>query len=97
MASTGPDADLRPASKRRNVGTSPRAGYWLARLWKLHPDLARRVEAGELSAYAAAIRAGLRHKPDPVEELRRRAAALDKERFCEFFKFIWVEAKRRRL
>jgi hypothetical protein len=38
--------------------------YILARLHRDRPDLAQRVEAGELSANAAAIEAGFRKKPE---------------------------------
>ena len=34
--------------------------YYLARLRRVRPDLAARVDAGELSAYRAAVEAGLR-------------------------------------
>jgi hypothetical protein len=47
------------------------ATYTLARLRRDRPDLAAQVEAGELSAHAAAIEAGFRRKPTPPDELRR--------------------------
>ena len=45
----------------RQRGNDP--AYTLARLERDHPELAERVAAGELSANAAAIKAGFRKKP----------------------------------
>ena len=61
-------------SKGNNI-TSGRRGtstkYTLARLHRDRPDLAKKVEAKELSANAAAIEAGFRKKPTPLDEMRR--------------------------
>lgn len=53
---------------RLKYGTVP---HTLARLDRDKPELAEKVRAGELSANAAAIEAGFRHKPTPLETLQR--------------------------
>jgi hypothetical protein len=80
----------------RNAVTSPRSGYWLSRLRATRPDLARRVDAGEISAYAAAVSAGLRRRPDAVDEVKRRVAALDREQFRAVFAWLLAHARGRR-
>jgi hypothetical protein len=45
--------------------------YTLDRLSRKHPKLYQRVIAGELSANAAAIEAGFRKRPRPLEQIRR--------------------------
>jgi hypothetical protein len=55
--------DRNPILKRRG------RDYDLARLRRDRPDLAERVEAGEVSANAAAIEAGFRRKPTPYEQV----------------------------
>jgi hypothetical protein len=60
--------------------------YTLARLHRDRPDLANRVESGELSANAAAIEAGFRKKPTPLDDLRRawkKADAQQRKTFLE--------------
>jgi hypothetical protein len=53
----------------------------LARLDRDHPDLAERVRAGEMSANAAAIRAGFRNKPSLLDQIRQLISKLtDDER-----------------
>ena len=37
--------------------------HWMGRLDRDRPDLAAKVDAGEMTAYAAAIQAGIRKKP----------------------------------
>jgi hypothetical protein len=52
--------------KGRRKGARPKYGtaaYWLARLERDRPDLARLVRAGEISANMAAIKAGFRKSP----------------------------------
>jgi hypothetical protein len=58
--------NITPKSER---GTS--ATYTLKRLKRDRPDLLERVVAGELSANAAAIAAGFRHKPTPYETITK--------------------------
>lgn len=61
--------------------------YTLARLHRDHPELAERVEAGELSANAAAIEAGFRKKPTPLDNLKKnwaKASDEDKQAFRSF-------------
>jgi hypothetical protein len=53
------------------------AAHWQARLRRDRPDLAERVEAGELSANAAALEAGFRHKRRPFEIITRLIPKLD--------------------
>jgi hypothetical protein len=57
-------------------GTSE--AYTFRRLRRDHPDLAERVEQGELSAHAAAIEAGFRHPTVsvPLDDLNAAARAL---------------------
>lgn len=58
--------------------------YTLTRLHAQHPALYERVVAGELSAHAAAIQAGLRRQRTPLEQLRhwwRRASAAERDAF----------------
>lgn len=50
--------------------------YTLARLLREHPKLYKRVIAGELSANAAAIEAGFRKRPTPLEQIRKLIAKL---------------------
>jgi hypothetical protein len=70
-----PDLQRKPERKpseplqrkpRRKRNASPRHGtraYWLARLERERPDLAKRVRNGELTANMAAIKAGWRKSP----------------------------------
>jgi len=97
MASTAPDASLSPDIAERNGETSSRAGYWLERLRRNHPEVAQRVESGEISAYQGAIEVGLRKRPDAVEEIQRRVSALNREDFRRFFVWALIDAKRRRV
>ncbi len=50
------------------------AAYTLARLDRDEPKLAEKVRAGELSANAAAIEAGFRKKPTPLDVITRARA-----------------------
>lgn len=60
------------------VGESDTANYVVARLKRDRPDLAQRVVAGELSANAAALEAGIRKRrillgrPENVAEALRK-------------------------
>jgi hypothetical protein len=53
--------------KERGTSTD----YTVARLDRDRPDLAAHVRAGHMSANAAAIEAGFRHKPTPFETVKR--------------------------
>jgi len=71
---------LKPISK---LGPNTRERT-LARLHRDRPDLAAKVEAGELSANAAAIEAGFRKKLTPLDELQRawkKASSKEKATF----------------
>jgi hypothetical protein len=50
-------------------GTNPT--YLLRRLKRDRPDLAEKVVKGEMSAHAAALAAGFRRKPTPLEQVQR--------------------------
>lgn len=57
------------------------SNYTLKRLKRDRPDLAEKVIAGELSANAAAVKAGFRHKPTPYLQILRLLSKLtDDER-----------------
>jgi hypothetical protein len=58
---------------RSKQGTS--RAYTLDRLARERPDLFEQVRAGELSANAAAIEAGFRKRPTPLERARLERAA----------------------
>jgi len=65
-----------------NFGNS--RAYILARLDRDRPDLADKVVAGELSANAAAIEAGFKKKPSPLDALTaawRKASAEERAAF----------------
>jgi len=53
--------------------------YTLRRLARDRPDLLDRVEAGELSANAAAIEAGFRSKPSPADVVAKMLPKLSRE------------------
>jgi hypothetical protein len=60
--------------------------YILARLDRDRPDLATRVRTEELSANAAAIEAGFKKKPTPLDVLRsawRKASDEERDTFRE--------------
>lgn len=66
-------------------GTSK--AYTLRRLKKQRPDLFKMVVAGELSANAAAIKAGFRKEPAPLDILTRtwkKATAADRKQFLQW-------------
>lgn len=80
----------RPEKSRNNVTelepakTGNSRAYTLSRLAKESPELYDRVKAGELSANAAAIQAGWRKKPSPLDLLRsawRKASRSERETF----------------
>jgi len=68
--------------------------YTLARLRRDRPELAERVEAGELSANAAAVEAGFRRRPTPLDTLRRTWAKASEEERAEFL--TWIQQSERR-
>lgn len=59
----GPGRGKKTGSNITRFKRGTKRDYTLARLHRDRPDLAQRVEAGELSANAAAIEAGFRKKP----------------------------------
>ena len=63
--------------------------YTLARLHRDHPALAERVERGELSANAAAIEAGFRKKPTPLDTLKREWTKASRKERNQFMR--WTE------
>jgi len=93
-ASSRIEAECRAAreSKLENKGngpdninsvSEPKGGtgktYTLRRLARDRPDLLDRVEAGELSANAAAIEAGFRSKPSPADVVAKMLPKLSRE------------------
>ena len=60
------DGDYRHLRERRGT-----VEYTLARLRRDDPDMAARVEPGELSANAAAVAKGWRKPPDILQQLKR--------------------------
>lgn len=83
----------RKSEKARNQGSNTTLvnvgrglNYTLARLDRDHPELARKVKAGELSANAAAIQAGFRKVPTPLEQLHKawnKATAKERRQFLD--------------
>ena len=73
-----------PQSKpKRNTQHGNRKDYTLSRLKKHAPELFERVKAGELSANAAALQAGFRKQPSPLEIVQKNLPKLtDGERFA---------------
>ena len=65
--------------------------YTLARLHRDRPDLAARVESGELSANAAAIEAGFRKKQTPLMRLQSAWKAADVDERQEFVSQLVLE------
>src|SRR3954471_23089172 len=67
---------VRPPDLRRKTNSRGTAGYFLDRLDNERPDLAARVDYGELSIHAAAVQAGFRKPqltvPDNMEEAAAR-------------------------
>ena len=60
-------------------GTGTSKAYTLTRLKKNEPELFQQVVAGELSANAAAIKAGWRKKPTPLESVLKLLPKLSDE------------------
>jgi len=71
-----------------NLNNEPKGGtgktYTLRRLARDRPDLLAKVEAGELSAHAAAIEAGFRKKPTPLEAARKAFEKLTPDQRARF-------------
>jgi len=63
-------------------------GYWLRRLARDHQELFERVARGELSVYAACVRAGIRRKETPWERVKRNWHQVPPEDRNEFLKSI---------
>jgi hypothetical protein len=78
---TGGKRQVRIANLPKSTQTR---AYTIARLKRDRPDLAVRVEADELSANAAAIEAGFRHKPTPFEIVKRQWPKLTPEQQSYF-------------
>ena len=81
MALRSHGGDRRSEDQADNISLKSEHGtgrdYTIARLRRDRPDLAERVEAGELSAHAAAIEAGFRHRRTPFEIITRLITKLD--------------------
>ncbi len=82
----------RPSGETVNIvnGSRPQGNSKdaaIRRLRKDRPDLLERVEAGEISAHAAAVEAGFRKLPTPIDLLKRswaKASKQDKEAFMNW-------------
>jgi Arc/MetJ-type ribon-helix-helix transcriptional regulator len=70
----------------KKLGEGNTNEYLLRRLARDHDDILAMVESGELSVNAAAIRAGIRKKPTPLQELLRAWKKATKEERTEFMK-----------
>lgn len=83
-------------NRNSNVGGTRRS-YTLARLRRDHPRLAAQVEAGEISANAAAVEAGFRRKTitvdatDPQRAARQLARVYDPEALARIVE-AWRES-----
>lgn len=81
----------RTAGSNDNVITStPKQGntraYTLDRLERERPDLFEKVKTKQLSANAAAIKAGFRKQPTPLDQLRKaweKASASERKKFLK--------------
>jgi hypothetical protein len=60
------------AQKVESTSSKNTKEHWMGRLDRDRPDLAAKVDAGEMTAYAAAIAAGIRKKPVRSNQPRRR-------------------------
>lgn len=92
-AMTGEPHVHKPAPESDNVTITPERGnaraYTVSRLKRERPDLFDRVVNGELSANAAAIEAGWRKKPEPLEVAKKAIERLPIEEKNALL--IWLE------
>jgi hypothetical protein len=70
------------------------ATYTIRRLKRDRPDLADRVVAGEMSANAAAIEAGFRRKPTPLDQLTVAWGKASGDEKTEFLRQVLPNPKR---
>lgn len=86
-AMVGQHGGSRAESKSDNVTLAERGntkGYTLRRLKKDHPELHAKVCAGEMSANAAAIEAGVRKVPNALSALQKAWRKASKKERLEF-------------
>jgi hypothetical protein len=79
LCSNTTEVDSLPSKERGKA-------YTCERLKREAPELFEEVKAGRMSANAAAIRAGIRKKPTPLQELLRAWKKATKEERTEFMK-----------
>ena len=83
----GTRTDKQPLSNRKKLqGGGTGADYTLRRLARDAPNLLDKIESGELSVNAAAIRAGIRKKPTPLSQLVKWWKKATAEEQAEFLK-----------
>jgi hypothetical protein len=79
--------------KTDNVSLDPQHGnrrdYTLTRLKRARPDLFARVTRQELSANAAAIEAGFRKKPSPLEQIQKLLPKLTPQERVIVWRTLW--------
>ena len=79
----GPGRGKKTANNVRRFKHGNSRAYILARLDRDRPDLAAKVRVKKMTAHGAAILAGFRHKPTPLEKILNllpRLASADRER-----------------
>jgi hypothetical protein len=83
----------------RNLERRGTVEHWMARLGRDDPELAARVERGELTANAAAVAKGWRQPRTPYGDMEsgwNRASDAERERFMEFID-RWLHGRDDRL
>jgi len=86
---TGPKSDdsLCDIVTEKGKGTGNSKAYTLSRLKREFPQLFQAVCDGDLSANAAAIKAGFRKKPSPLDDLQRSWKKATKKQRQAFMKW----------
>lgn len=83
----GTRTDKQPLSNRKKLqGGGTGVDYTLRRLARDAPNFLDKIESGELSVNAAAIRAGIRKKPTPLNQLLKWWKKATEEERNEFLK-----------
>ena len=83
------DLDNPPEKEKRPTGTS-QAGT-IRRLRKDNPELHEKVMEGEMSANAAAIEAGWRKKPKPLDQMKKAWSKASNEEKTDFLEWLKEE------
>lgn len=92
LAEHGEIGNGRNEYSRGNNVTSTRRGndtdYTLRRLARDAPELLDKIQSGELSVNAAAIKAGIRKKPSPLDNLRAAWKRATDDQRAEFLREV---------